>query len=564
MTDLLVELPVEETSVDTASLRKARGAFFTPDKLSRFIANWAIRSADDRVLEPSAGDAAFLVQAVRRLRELDPERQPEVHGVEIHEHSARIADQRVADAGGLSRLTVSDFFEVEPNAEFSAVIGNPPYIRYQDFAGASRLRAREAALREGVALSGLASSWAAFVVHAASFLRPGGRIGFVLPAELLSVNYAAPVRQFLFDRFSTIDLVLFEEQVFPEAEADVVLLLADGYREGSTDHARIMQAQNAEGLAELGLPLHWSPRNPADKWTASLLGPSALSVYSSAWADGAFGGLNAWGVTKLGMVTGNNRYFALSGPKVRELGLASTDVMRLSPPGSSHLRTLAYSRATWSRHASQGELAWLFRPAGEPSDAAWAYIAAGETAGVDQAYKCRVRSPWWRVPLQPKADLSLTYMNADTPRLSTNAAEVHHLNSVHGVHLAEPTRAIGRRYLPLASLSSMTLLGAEMVGRAYGGGMLKIEPREADGLPVPTPELVMQVATDLDQVRGRVAAHLSAGSLAEASALVDEVILVGGMGMARSDVAELQEARKFFAARRTTRASTGRLAPLAT
>ncbi|WP_431112477.1 hypothetical protein [Variovorax paradoxus] len=56
----------------------------------------------------------------------------------------------------------------------------------------------------------------------------------MLPAELLSVNYAAPARHFLFDRFRDVELLLFDEQVFPaaEAEADVGLLLADGYLEG--------------------------------------------------------------------------------------------------------------------------------------------------------------------------------------------------------------------------------------------------------------------------------------------------------------------------------------------
>jgi hypothetical protein len=42
-------------------------------------------------------------------------------------------------------------------------------------------------------------------------------------------------------------------------------------------------------------------------------------------------------------------------------------------------------------------------------------LAAGVEQGVDRAYKCRVRSPWWQVPLSAPADLLLTYMNADTP-----------------------------------------------------------------------------------------------------------------------------------------------------
>lgn len=101
---------------DTADLRKARGAFFTPRAITRFIANWAIRNPQDRVLEPSAGDAAFMVEAVHRLRELDPATaaSPVVEGVEIHAHSAQAARARVTEAGGIPRITVSDFFLVEP------------------------------------------------------------------------------------------------------------------------------------------------------------------------------------------------------------------------------------------------------------------------------------------------------------------------------------------------------------------------------------------------------------------------------------------------------------------
>lgn len=184
---------------DTSALCKARGAYFTPEGISRFISTWAIRHGDDRVMEPSAGDAAFMVAAVERLKDLSgtSDVQPHIEGVEIHEHSARIGHERVVAAGGTPNITVSDFFTVSPKPVYDAVIGNPPYIRYQDFSGTSRAKAAESALRAGVRLSRLASSWAAFVIHSALFLKPGGRLGLVLPAELMSANYAAPVRQFL-------------------------------------------------------------------------------------------------------------------------------------------------------------------------------------------------------------------------------------------------------------------------------------------------------------------------------------------------------------------------------
>lgn len=546
-------------NVDTAELRKARGAFFTPDAITRFISEWAIRAPNDAVLEPSAGDAAFLVQAVRRLQKLDGGDAPNVRvdGVEIHAESARVARARIKDAGGDPRLIVNDFFLVDPEPRYSAVIGNPPYIRYQDFTGEARTRSRAAALRAGVALTALASSWAAFTVHSALFLRPGGRMGLVLPAELLSVNYAAAVRQFLFDRFRSVELVLFDEQVFSEAEADVVLLLADGFDEGPTDHATIYQARDAEALASLNGPLKWTPLDPAAKWTGALVNPDAIEPLLGLKAGGLFANLEAWGDTTLGMVTGNNRFFALSPDRVKELGLERRDIVRLSPPGSSHLRGLELTADAMTRLGRQGKSTWLFRPTESPSRAARAYIEAGHLAGVDEAYKCRVRKPWYRVPLLPPADLLLTCMNADTPRLTTNSAGAGHLNSVHGVYLKDSTREVGRELLPLASLNSVTLLSAEMVGRSYGGGVLKLEPREADVWGMPSLQHIEARANELRGIRPKVARLLRQGRLADSVQLVDEVLLRGPGIVSDADLSRVRLAHADMTSRRIARGRSG-------
>lgn len=542
---------------DTAELRKARGAFFTPEPLARYITEWAVRSVGDQILEPSCGEAAFLLSAVQRLSHLSAENPgagaPHLDGVELHEDSAQAARDLLRAAGVEARIAAGDFFSVEPTASYDAVIGNPPYVRYQDFSGESRARSREAALRAGVPLTGLASSWAAFTVHSSLFLRKGGRLGMVLPAELLTVNYAAEVRRFLMQRFARVDLVLFEERVFPEAEVEVVLLMADGYETGSTDHCRVYQARNADGLADIDVARLWKPESPESKWTGSLLSSETQAAYAELRASEHFTGLETWGDTTLGMVTGNNRYFTLSPLRVRELGLSTSDVIRLSPPGSRHLRGLSFTESAWAELGQQGSATYLFRPAGEPSKAALDLIAAGEKFGVHEAYKCRVRKPWWRVPLVKPADLLLTYMNADTPRLTTNRTKAHHLNSVHGLYLRPAFKALGMDMLPIASLNSMTLLGAEQVGRAYGGGMLKIEPREADRLPVPSKELIEAARKPLTNLRPQMASHLRGGRLLEAVQLVDMALLVGELGMKRADVKALREGHAQMVARRKAR-----------
>ena len=46
---------------------KLRGGYYTPADLTEWMAAWCIRSADDRVLEPSCGDGAFLTAVAKRL-----------------------------------------------------------------------------------------------------------------------------------------------------------------------------------------------------------------------------------------------------------------------------------------------------------------------------------------------------------------------------------------------------------------------------------------------------------------------------------------------------------------
>ena len=545
-------------AIDGAATRKARGAFFTPGPLCRYVVDWAVRSASDDVLEPSCGEAAFLLAAGERLDTLagaTGDSRGRLDGVELHQTSAQEAERLVAAAGHEVRVQVSDFFLVTPKGMYDAVVGNPPYVRYQDFSGVARARSREAALRAGVPLTGLASSWAAFTVHAALFLKKGGRLGLVLPAELLTVNYAAEVRRFLMERFARVRIVLFNERVFPGVLEEVVLLLADGYNEGPAAHCELHQVRTVADLSTAaGVARWWKPQTAGSKWTPSLMSTSALAAYVAVETTGDFTTLHEWGETTLGMVTGNNHYFALSPARARELGLRSRELLPLSPPGSRHLRGLTFTASAYAALGASGSATVLFRPPGKPSAAASAYIQTGERLKVDAAYKCRVRSPWWRVPLVQPADLLLTYMNADTPRLCTNRKLSYHLNSVHGVYLRSGLRQLGMDLLPLASLNSMTLLGAETVGRAYGGGMLKLEPKEADRLPVPGPPMLDAARPALAAIRSQVAARLrQPRGLLEAVKVVDDVLLIGELGMASGDVRVLREAHAELAARRTAR-----------
>lgn len=498
-----------------------------------------------------------MLAAVSRLAKLGAlPAKMHISGSEIHPASALKARSLLTGRGVDADVHVGDFLATNPVPLYDAVIGNPPYVRFHDFSGHARSSAFEAALRQGVRLSKLASSWAAFVVHSSAYLTDDGRLGMVLPAELLAANYAGSVRRFLLGRFKTVQLITFEEPVFPGVMTEAVLLLCEG--RGRTDHFEVFQLRSVKDLVDLPASSSFRPGNADQKWTGALVrGGEAQSTLDRLASSSAFSLLADWGRVALGSVTGNNGYFLLTPQRAHELGLGMDELVRTSPAGSRHLRSIRFTSSALTYLGQNGSGSLMFRPGNKLSRAAQKYIEAGEKVGVQHAYKCRVRTPWWRVPLVDVPDLFITCMNADTPRLAVNEARARHLNSVHGLYLTEESQPL-RNALAVASLNSATLLGAELVGRAYGGGILKLEPGEALHLPLPSPKVVAKHAEELNALVPYLRKLLRSGRLLDAVSEVDEVIIRRHRVLKASELTALREAREHLAARRTSRSSVGR------
>lgn len=540
--------------------RKARGAFFTPPEIAEFLTAWAVhRNPAARVLDPTCGEAVFLLSAARHLRSLGCEPSnldQQVFGIDLHRPSLD-ESMRLLEAEGLdAHLIAADVFATEtpdqlgaPVPPVDAVIGNPPFVRYQEHRGAARQLSVAAALRQGVRLSGLASSWAASLVHACGFLKPGGRLAMVLPAELLSVHYAEPVRRWLRNRFGGVTLVMFERLQFEDALEKVVLVLAHGT--GGCDSFTLVHVDDATDLASLhvGDSVGVAPTSDG-KWTDLLLPLHQRRLFRRV-ADSYYTPLAEYGAPELGTVTGGNDFFALSDATRREYGLTDAQVKPICPPGSRHLKGLSFGRADWRALQERGERVWLLQP--DPDDRSAGlrrYVRIGHEHGVDQAYKCQIRKPWWRPPTASTPDLFFTYMSHRYPRLITNTARVGYLNSMHGVRLKTGVPRAARTALSLLALNSVTMLGAEIHGRSYGGGILKMEPREASQLPVPNVTMLAAAWEHLAAERDHLDRLLRDGLWTNVAKRVDAVLLREVAGLSDAEAVELYEAAASLRARR--------------
>ena len=190
----------------------------------------------------------------------------------------------------------------------------------------------------------------------------------------------------------------------------------------------------------------------------------------------------------IGYVTGANDFFHLDPDEVARRRFRITASSRRSDEAGR--LTVSALPSTIGRRPLPGE-----RPASSCTcrrasgflRAVREYLDHGESLGIEKAYKCRSRSPWFCVPHVYQPDAFLTYMSGSSPRLVANDAQVYAPNSLHILRIHPLTRIPGD---VVASLwqTSLTRLSVEIEGHALGGGMLKLEPTEAGNVLLPAPD----------------------------------------------------------------------------
>ena len=109
-----------------------------------------------------------------------------------------------------SEVINADFhrFCLDNDRRFDLVVGNPPFIRYQYYDPEQQKLADEIFKRSGLKRTKLTNAWVTFVVGCSQLLKETGKIGFVVPSELLMVKYAQQLRRYLAKNFNKINIIL--------------------------------------------------------------------------------------------------------------------------------------------------------------------------------------------------------------------------------------------------------------------------------------------------------------------------------------------------------------------
>lgn len=469
--------------------RKETGAYYTPDDVAASLVKWAVRDRGDRMLDPSCGDGRFIARHRNSV------------GIEQDPAAAQVAMERAPG----SLVHEGDFFTWAGSTieRFDCAAGNPPFIRYQTFKGKTRERALGLCRQFNANFSGLTSSWPPFLVATASLLKPGGRMAFVVPAEIGHAPYAAPLLEYLVSRFATVHVIAVREKLFPELSEDCWLLYAAGFGE-STHEIRFTSLERYKPSPR---PPRADLRVPVSEWRTLwkrrlrpfLLTEAARGIYRSIVLhpdSKRFGELASIGI---GYVSGDNQFFHMR-PSVAAAWDIPDEFLHPTVRNGRVLPARSLTPATvdtWRQADEPILLLRIPRTTGDVPRAVRRYLDTEHGHRARVGYKCRNRDPWYSVPDVQVPDFFLTYMSGRNPNLVRNNAGCTCTNSVHSVRLKGRN---GLAHLLRAWDSPFVQLSCEIEGHPLGGGMLKLEPREATAIILPgasaEPEIPARVIRD--------------------------------------------------------------------
>ncbi|MBI1923630.1 hypothetical protein HYR99_05215 [Candidatus Poribacteria bacterium] len=323
--------------------------------------------------------------------------------------------------------------------------------------------------------------------------------------------------------------------MFSEIQQEVLLLLAEGKVDIPMAQASISTMESEDGNALLVNPFCEEPfiHKPAKyyqsemKWTSLFLSHLAYEALSEARRDKCLVPLGKLVEVDVGVVTGRNSFFVFSEEQRAKLAAAHYTVPIIGR--TSALNSILFREEDFVEYASRYPSYLLHLKdieVGSLPPELRSYLEIGKEHEVHRGYKCRVRKRWFDVPSVYVPDGFMHRQIHKYPLFVVNEAGATSTDTIHRVR-SQGNIDLSR--LAAMCFNSLTLAWAEVCGRSYGGGVLELEPGEAEELPIPFLEHI-----DIDWEK--VDSLLRQGKYLEALDYVDATILMNGIGFDRFTV----------------------------
>lgn len=466
-------------------VQRSTGSYYTPDVISEFIVgriSKKLRGKKINILEPSAGSGAFI-----RPIYLNNSLKKRILGTLAIELNKKEAD-KVKKVTSCSTLNVKavDFLNYQKKFKsntFDLIIGNPPYIKK------GLLSPRQIELCQEIhsifpqlSRSGIKNIWSAFLVRSISLLNDNGILAFVLPAELLQVNFTSELRNLLVNEFQRVEIFTFNELLFKECKGqDTIILIAE--KNSAESGLFFHNVINVSELEKEDFDFVGRDFCENDKWTSHCLSYEEVLLLNRLKKN--FQTMDNLCVSRAGIVTGANDFFILNEEDTKSYGLRKYS-KPIVQKGAFVKGWIEFNENNYKEIYEKNKPSLLIDLNNHKLNSLSRlekYFEFGKSRKIHERYKTQSRNYWYQVPGIGVCSPALFFKRGhEMPKFVLNHAQVLATDSAY---LVNPKEGIDIKSLVLSFYNSLTLIFSELNGRFYGGGVLELTPNEFRSLPIP-------------------------------------------------------------------------------
>ncbi|WP_198416253.1 hypothetical protein [Cryobacterium sp. Sr3] len=371
-------------------------------------------------------------------------------------------------------------------------------MRFQFVSAEDKQHALAIGAKLGITGAAVSNLWIPVFLLALQRLAPGGVFSMILPAEFLTGVSAGRVRSWLLEACLDLTIDLFKPGSFPTVLQEVLILT--GRKASAAD-----EASNAVRFFDHnGGTHHWQHDiSPAAKtWTSYLLNPEQEAAFTQVSRLEGITRLGAEARFTVSTVTGANSFFCVDTSTVEHHDLKQWTLPLL--PRTRYAKGLTYTATEHFELAESKAAAWMLsfdagRPAPSQHARATSYLTQGESAELNERFKCRVRTPWFRVPVVQPGQLLMSKRSNLFPRVIVNQAGVVTTDTIYRGQMLS-TSSLTPNDIAASFHNSLTLLTVETNGRSFGGGVLELVPSEISSLMIPATRDARTQLDKLDRV----------------------------------------------------------------
>jgi len=461
---------------------REKGQFWTPDWVAEAMVAYVAENTK-LIFDPATGRGAFF----EVLKKIDLAKQITFFGTDIDK--AVLSDDIYDDPSCIIELR--DFIKKPPQRKFKAIVANPPYIRHHRVDEKTKQFLKHLCKKiTGFVIDGRAGYHIYFLLQALNLLEDGGKLAFIMPSDTCEGTFANKLWNWITENYCLECVVVFEEKATPFPGIDtnaVIFFIKKSKPQKEIFWVKVNQAKTEDLFYFVSSHFRHDAldsilivkRSLEEALTTGLTRPqqnhNGFKYYLSDFAN-----------VMRGIATGANDFFFLTRKQVKELHIPS-NYLRVAIGRTRDITENIVTKEDVQKLEKKSRPTLLLsidRSENDLPPEVNAYLKKGVELGLPERPLIKQRKPWFRMEKREVPELLFAYLGRRNTRFIKNVAGVLPLTGFLCVYPKNKDAQFVDCLWKIVNHPD-TLKNIRLVGKSYGAGAIKVEPRNLERLPIP-------------------------------------------------------------------------------